>query len=109
MIKNNKIEIYNEDIKKFIEDDNSQKVRLLGLYNDLEKLKKELLKIYDKNIYHLGHSLSDIDYMGWDYNSIPVKNMIKITTDIQEHFLKMYVLVEKGLGNEILIDRDRFR
>lgn len=48
MIKNNKIEIYNEDIKKFIEDDNSQKVRILGLYNDLEKLKKELLKIYDE-------------------------------------------------------------
>lgn len=53
--------------------------------------------------------MSDIDYMGWDYDSIPVKNMIKLTTDIQDHFFKMYVLVEKGLGNEIFIDRDRFR
>ena len=106
MIKNNQIEIYDEKIKEFIKQDDSQKVAMLGVKNDLEKLEKVLLKMYEDNIYNLTRFISDAGYMGWDYNTKKFQNMVKITNNIQEYFLKMYVLVEKGLGNELLIHQD---
>lgn len=106
MIKNNQIEIYDEKIKEFIKQDDSQKVAMLGVKNDLEKLEKVLLKMYEDNIYNLTRFISDAGYMGWDYNTDKFQNMVKITNSIEEYFFKMYVLVEKGLGNELLIHQE---
>lgn len=104
---NERILICNEKIKQFIKDDNSTKVTMYGVKKYLEKLEPILLQMYSEHIYDSQRGLSDAGYMGWDYDTKEVQNMIKITDKIKEYFFKIYVLVEKGLGKSLFIEEDK--
>ena len=103
-IENNKIKIYDEDVKEWIKTLNVKKATMQGVYHDLEKLKEELLKVYDPHIFWLNYYKADAPYMGWRFDDPEYKNMMYITEEIEKLFLKMYVLTELGLGNTLLTD-----
>lgn len=102
-----RIVIYDDNIKQFIQEDKSEKVAMAGVKEDLEKLEKILLNMYAERIEYLTYFISEAGYHGWDYNTDKFKNMVHITKSIEEYFLKMYVLVEKGLGKGLILNEDK--
>lgn len=106
MRENSKIKIYDERAKEFAKNCQYTKATMQGVYHDLEKLKAELLKIYDPHIFWLNYYKSDAPYMGWRFDDPQYKNMCNLTEDIKTKFLEMYILIEKGLGNNILTNED---
>ena len=100
------ITIYDKDVKDFANACKYQKATMDGVYKDLEKLREDLVELYDKRIFWLDYFKADAPYMGWDPNSPEYQNMVNLTKDIRTMFLKAYVLTEKGLGNDILFKEE---
>lgn len=72
------------------------KVPMEGFYKDLLKLKAELEKIYDKNVFYLGYSLDDAPYHGWSGENL--KGMREIDREICKRFKEVYAIILCGLG-----------
>lgn len=99
-----KITLYetdNEDLKEFIKNTPYKPVVMLGVKNDLQRIKDEFIKLYNPLINYLTYFISEAGYHGWDYQDEKFQNMVNLTKDIQKKFLEIYALTEIGLGNEI--------
>ena len=73
-----------------------EKVSMAGFYSDLEKLKAEMERFYDKHVFYLGYSLSDAPYHGWSGDEL--KEMRQINKEICDKVKEMYAVILKGLG-----------
>lgn len=101
------ITIDDKEVKDFANACKYKKATMAAVYKDLEKLKEDMVELYDKRLFWLDYFKSDAPYMGWDPNSTDYKNMVNLTKDIKAMFLKAYVLTEKGLGNNILFKEEQ--
>ena len=94
--------MYSKDkINQMIQDSSLQKVSMMGVYQDLQKLKLIIEELYDKHIFYLSYWESDAPYFGWDASNDKYKNMAAITDGITERFKEIYALILAGLGEEI--------
>ena len=96
------IKIYDKEVKDFANACKYKKATMAGVCKALEKLRDDLVELYNTRVLWLNYFKADAPYMGWDPNSPEYKNMVNLTKDIKTMFLKAYVLTEKGLGNDIL-------
>ena len=87
-------------INGMIDDYALQKVCMQGCYNDLEKLKPIIEKLYDEHIFYLSYWKSDCPYFGWDWSKDngSMKNQADITDGITHRIEEVYALILSGLG-----------
>lgn len=92
-----------EKINKLIEEYNLSPARMYGVYNDLNKLKPVIEKIYDEHIFWLSYWKGECGFHGWDWSEDNgrMKDMAIITDGITEKFLEIYALILSGLGEKI--------
>lgn len=90
-------------INEMIEKNGCQKATMIGVYNDLKKLKPIIEKIYDENIFYLSYWKSECVFFGWEWDKDDgrMASMAKITDEISEKFLEIYALILAGLGENI--------
>lgn len=98
------ITIYDKKAKQFAKDCKYTKATMEGVYKDLLKLEEELIKLYHPLIFFLNYYKADAPYMGWEGSDY--ENMCNLTDDINTKFLELWVLVEKGLGKEVVFKED---
>lgn len=72
------------------------KVPMKGFYDDLLRLKEEVEKLYDKDVFYLGYSLSEAPYHGWSGENL--KEMREIDREIVKRFHEIYAIILSGLG-----------
>ena len=101
----NKFQYSKEEIDNIIKENNLSPVIMIGVKQDLQKLKPIIEKIYDKNIFYLSYWESECGYHGWDWTEDDgrMKNQAKITEGISQKFLEIYALILAGLGEKIEI------
>lgn len=93
---------YSSDkINKAIIESELKEVNMLGVHQDLEKLKPIIEELYDNHIFYLTYFLSDAPYHGWDMQSDSIKNMRAITEGITQKVEEIYVLILAGLGKKV--------
>lgn len=81
--------------------DGMGKATMVGVINDLQKLKPILEKLYDENIFYLSYWRDECGYHGWDTQSDTVKSMERITDGITQKIEEAYALVLTGLGETV--------
>ena len=84
------------DIMNIKESFNISKVPMDGFYKDLLKLKVQIEKLYDENVFYLGHPLDDASYHGWSKESLD--GMKEINNEICKRFKEVYSIILCGLG-----------
>lgn len=99
------IKIYDKEAIKFAEETNYTKATMKTVYEDLEKLRDASVKFYNDYIYWLNYYKADAPYFGWTNDNPEYVNMCEMTKEIQTLFLKMYIIAEKGLGNELELNK----
>ncbi len=88
---------YSKDsINKIMEGLNFNKVPMQGFYDNLLRIKTEIEKFYDDNIFWLGYILNDAPYHGW--NAENLSEMREIDREICKKFKEIYAIILKGLG-----------
>lgn len=98
------IKLYNKEAIDFYKNSKYTKATMQCVYNDLEKLREASVKFHKDYIFWLNYYKADAPYMGWSIEDPEYQNMCNLTKEIETLFLKMYILVEKGLGNKIEVD-----
>ena len=89
-----------DKINQMIDDDKLNKVCMRGVYDDLQKLKPLIEKVYDDYVFYLSYWKSDAPYHGWLWREDDgrMKNQATITDGITEKFKEIYALILAGLG-----------
>lgn len=91
---------YSEDsIKEIKKNMKYSKATMTGYYENLVKLKTEIEKFYDTNIFYLGYGLDEAGYHGWD--SEHLKDMRNIDHEICQKFKEIYAIILCGIGEEL--------
>lgn len=92
-----------EKIDKIIKENNLSPVIMLGVKQDLQKLKPIIEKIYDEHIFYLSYWENECGYHGWDWSKDngKMENQAKITDGISQKFLEIYALILAGLGEKV--------
>ena len=81
--------------------DGMGKATMVGVINDLQKLKPILERLYDENIFYLSYWRGECVFHGWDAQSDSVKSMERITDGITQKIEEAYALVLTGLGETV--------
>lgn len=81
--------------------DGMGKATMVGVINDLKKLKPILENLYDENIFNLSYWRDECGFHGWDTQSDTVKSMERITDGITQKIEEAYALVLTGLGETV--------
>ena len=91
-----------EEINKLIGESGCQKAAMLGVYNDLQRIKPLIEDFYDRYIFNLDRWCEDCGYHGWDWSKDDgaMKSMYKITNGIGNKFQEIYALILAGLGEK---------
>lgn len=76
-----------------------QKAKMIGVCNDLAKLKPVIEEIYEKNIFYLSYFATDGPYFGWTGKDL--NPMLQITDGITWKFQEIYALILCGLGEKL--------
>lgn len=85
-----------KEIKELKDRFNYSKVKMSGFYKDLVKLKSEIEKFYDDNVFYLGYSLDDAPFHGWEGKEL--EEMKEIDREIHNRFLEIYAIILCGIG-----------
>lgn len=93
---NGNLKYSKNDIEELKNQFNYPKVKMEGFYKDLIKLKSEIEKVYDENVFYLGYSLDDAPYHGWCGESL--KEMREIDREICKKFHEIYAIILCGVG-----------
>ena len=90
-------------INKLIDEYNLRPATMLGVVEDLKKLKPLIEDFYDKHIFYLDYWEGDCPYFGWDWSKDDgrMKDMATVTSGITECFHQIYALILAGLGERI--------
>lgn len=72
---------------------------MVGVHNDLQKLKPVIEKVYDEYIFWLSSFSADARYMGW--TKAEIDEMLAITDGITEKFYQIYALILVGLNEDL--------
>ena len=77
-------------------------VCMVGVKNDLQKLKSVIEKVYDENIFYLNYWETDAPYFGWRWSEDDgsMENQKRITEGITDKFKEIYALILAGLGEQ---------
>lgn len=77
-------------------------VCMVGVKNDLQKLKSIIEKVYDENIFYLSYWETDAPYFGWSWSEDDgsMENQKRITEGITDKFKEIYALILAGLGEQ---------
>ena len=81
--------------------DGMGKATMVGVINDLRKLKPILENLYDESIFYLSYWRGECGYHGMDTQSDTVKSRERITDRITQKIEEAYALVLTGLGETI--------
>lgn len=89
-------------INGMIDGTGAKKVCMKGVYNDLQKLKPVIEKLYDDHIFYLDYWVNDAPYFGWDWSEDDgrMANQKMITDEITEKVMEIYALILAGLGEQ---------
>ena len=95
--------IYSKDeinamIDEYIEK-GMQRAKMMGVHDDLARLKPVIEKIYEEDIFYLSYFATDAAYMGW--TSKALSPMLQITDGITQKFKEIYALILCGLGEKM--------
>jgi hypothetical protein len=96
---NGKLKYSESTIKEIKDNMNYSKATMTGFYENLLKLKTDIEKFYDDNMFYLGYELSEAGYHGWSYEH--TKDMKEIDKDICQKFKEIYAIILCGIGEEI--------
>ena len=99
-LKDNDFKYSWKDINKIIDERKLTKATMLGVKEDLAKLKDEIEQLYLHRVFYLSYWKSECVYHGWDWSKDDgsMKNMATITDDITTKFHEIYALILSGLG-----------
>lgn len=76
-----------------------QRAKMVGVHDDLAKLKPVIEEIYEKNIFYLSYFATDGPYFGWTGKEL--FHMLQITDRITQKFKEIYALILCGLGDKL--------
>ena len=107
-LKDNDFKYSWKDINKIIDERKLTKVIMLGVKEDLEKLKDEIEQIYTHRVFYLSYWESECPFHGWSWSKDDgsMRNMATITDDITTKFEEIYALILSGLGMRFVCEND---
>lgn len=84
---------------------------MLGVIEDLKRLKPIIEKLFEDNIAYLSYWESEAPFHGWlwEKDGRTMKDMATVTNGITNHFIDIYTLILAGLGEKMVDDDENSR